>query len=298
MKSLPRYVDTIAGSLIVSFALITPGEAAVEGIPCTPEPTDMVIKYGDLINCSIDFAGDDDVFRFAGVAGETIVIQKIDATVYAPDGTRVGCNVDTFISGVCSLTQTGTHTILVSGDDAIRYTFALERVAPPSETAQPIQFGKTINDEINGIGDIDLFFFTGEAGDTVNVQTAKLGPKFASILVRIFEPDGARSACDTVNCSLSQTGIHTILVWEYFNMDTIPYALTIQCVGMCSPPSVPDVSGCVKLQGTLLANRRVDLVQTDEPTQSKKTNAKGCYKFKAAVPGKKFQVIIRGPAVP
>lgn len=116
-KKSTRYLVTVAGSLILHFSLITSGEAAVEGIACTPEPTDMVIKYGDLINCDIDVVGDNDVFRFSGAAGEVIKV-LVDGLagngypvtrVYAPDGTLVPSDG----RRNHTLSQTGTHTILV-----------------------------------------------------------------------------------------------------------------------------------------------------------------------------------------
>lgn len=50
--------------LLLCCGIPTLGEAAVEGIPCTPEPTDMIISYGDVVTCAIDVIGDTDVFRF------------------------------------------------------------------------------------------------------------------------------------------------------------------------------------------------------------------------------------------
>jgi len=61
---------------------------------------------------------------------------------------------------------------------------------------------------------------------------------------------------------------------------------------------VPDVSGCINLQGSPLANRRVILRQKGEPKQSTRTDANGCYEFESVVSGKKFKLIIKGPVVP
>ena len=61
---------------------------------------------------------------------------------------------------------------------------------------------------------------------------------------------------------------------------------------------LPDVSGCINLQGLPLANRRVILRQKGEPKQSTRTDANGCYEFESVVSGKKFKIIIKGPVVP
>jgi hypothetical protein len=97
------------------------GKAVVEGIPCTPEPTSMIINYGDLVNCRIDPVGDLDGFRFSGAAGELVRVQTAELgglgtsrfEVFAPSGTLICEGV---VGGPknCQLAQAGAHTILVS----------------------------------------------------------------------------------------------------------------------------------------------------------------------------------------
>ena len=106
--------------LTVMLCLPSLGEAVVEGIPCTPEPTSMIVNYGDLVNCQIDPVGDGDVFRFSGAAQETIRVKTAKLAmlvwfcpvfeVFGPDGTEV-CSGGSF-GRDCRLTQTGVHTIL------------------------------------------------------------------------------------------------------------------------------------------------------------------------------------------
>ncbi|GEM_PF-5794303 len=83
--------------LVLCVALPSLGEAAVDGIPCSPEPTNMTISYGDTVTCAIDVIGDTDVFRFSGSAGETVVVQASRLNgghpcveLFRPDGTRLG----------------------------------------------------------------------------------------------------------------------------------------------------------------------------------------------------------------
>ena len=57
---------------VILLCIPSVGRAAVEGRSCSPEPTDMIIKYGNLVNCKVDFVGDSDILRFAGAKGETI----------------------------------------------------------------------------------------------------------------------------------------------------------------------------------------------------------------------------------
>jgi hypothetical protein len=62
--------------LVAATLLMSPTAlAAAEGTPCNPEPTDMVIAYGDLITCSIEPTPDlADIFRFQGQQGELVSI--------------------------------------------------------------------------------------------------------------------------------------------------------------------------------------------------------------------------------
>ena len=104
--------------LTVMLCLPSLGEAVVEGIPCTPEPTSMIVNYGDLVNCQIDPVGEGDAFRFSGAAQEKIRVETTRLNVggsavfqvFGPDGTEVCRSGGSF---GCPLTRTGAHTILV-----------------------------------------------------------------------------------------------------------------------------------------------------------------------------------------
>ena len=188
--------------LTVMLCLPSLGEAVVEGIPCTPEPTNMTVNYGDLVNCQIDPVGDGDVFRFSGAAHEKIRVGTaklsiggiflVTFEVFGPDGTRV-CGGS--LGADCRLTQTGAHTILVSdsfNNETVAYSLALNCVvgpcppppspppppAPPaprtcnglSVTIQGTDNGETLNgtsgnDVIDGQGGNDVL--RGEGGNDV-----------------------------------------------------------------------------------------------------------------------------------
>jgi hypothetical protein len=58
----------------------------------------------------------------------------------------------------------------------------------------------------------------------------------------LIAPDGSKitSSFRPIQTTLEQTGLHTILVTEYHNGDTVDYALDLQCLtGKCvNPPSI------------------------------------------------------------
>lgn len=76
----------------------------------------------------------------------------------------------------CQLTLVGTYTIRVNKQldiGTIDYGLALERIVPLSAAAQPIASGQTRADEINAVGDLDAYFFSGNANDLYLVQIAR-----------------------------------------------------------------------------------------------------------------------------
>jgi hypothetical protein len=211
----------------IGHAVILPShaEALVEGVPCPPESTDMEIVFGDLVSCAIDAASDSDAFRFSGVAGENVVIQvrsqgslRPCLELFAPDSTVTTACSNAFSQRLdVALTQPGTHTILISPFSFTGgYDLALERVAPPSSTAQPIDYGATIEGEIDPSGDLDLFSFSGTAGETIAVQVTSLSSLRPCL--ELVAPDNTRIvACANafshrIDSTLTLSGTYTILV--------------------------------------------------------------------------------------
>jgi hypothetical protein len=132
--------------LVIGFLCCpTMSGAAAEGISCTPEPTDMIITYGDLITCKVESNGDSDIFRFSGISGEsiTIISSNQDGFVqpcielYNPDGTIAGqgCTWPAYTNRIdVTLIQTGSHTILLKDDENDNtgaYLIALQCLAGP-----------------------------------------------------------------------------------------------------------------------------------------------------------------------
>ena len=58
------------------------------------------------------------------------------------------------------------------------------------------------------------------------------------------------------------------------------------------------VQGCVTLKGAPLIDRKIKLTQDEEAKQTTRTDTAGCFHFDDVVPGKKFQVLIKGPLAP
>jgi hypothetical protein len=224
----------------------------------------MAVSYGDLISCAIDPVGDTDVFSFLGSPGESVSIlvsRRGGGTpcveLFDSQGKAVGQGIVCFTPLIRpQLTLNGTYTIRVSelgNDQLLDYVLSLERVSPPSSTVKPIGLAQTLNDEINPSGDVDLFFFNGQAFSTVSIVVARRGG--GTPCVTLFDPRGnivgQGTVCitTTIGAQLTLSGNYTILVTELGN-DTLDYAVNVQCLGGCPPllrpvsffPLVPDGS--------------------------------------------------------
>jgi hypothetical protein len=98
----------------------------------------MIVEYGDLVTCSIDYVGDTDIFRFSGTSGETVVIraggQVPCIELIAPDNSRISACENAFINQIdTTLDETGIHSILVTGwfTTTPSYALTLECLAGP-----------------------------------------------------------------------------------------------------------------------------------------------------------------------
>ena len=60
----------------------------------------------------------------------------------------------------------------------------------------------------------------------------------------------------------------------------------------------PNVGGCIAFNREPLANQKVNLKQLEETKQKTRTDTDGCFTFGHVVPGKKFEIIIKGPMAP
>ena len=116
-----------------------PGRAEEEGTPCSREPTDMYIWYGDLIICSIETIGDSDLYRFDGNPEVVIAVQASRQNgpgtpcieLFDPDGLPVSSKVCSIFGAEiqATLDKTGVHTILASedlNDGTVQYALGLQ----------------------------------------------------------------------------------------------------------------------------------------------------------------------------
>ena len=256
MKSNSWMPALVVGAVLMSVGI---AQAQPEGQPCNAEPTDQLIAYGDHVSpCAIEQAGDSDLFRFQGVAGEVVFIR---ATDQSGGGSIPGCRLELLRPGGTLVTSINSNatceirtTLDVSGLFIVRVseqsntsvmTFAMEidRLTSFSNTATSINpGGSIIGALIAPDGDADLFLFNGVTGDVVSLRATDQsgGGSIPFVRLELFRPDGtlATSAANNttaiIDTTIDQTGVFTLRVTEGSNTSQMTYNVEYQCLtGSC-----------------------------------------------------------------
>jgi hypothetical protein len=274
------YARSVALAFVVALLLLVvmpvSSEAAIEGLPCVGEPTDMSASYGDLITCSIQIAGDTDLFRFFGSAGEVIVVYiawqsgtlRPCIELIAPDNTAQVACVNSFTNRIdTALSQSGTYTIVVNDLTDLGtgpYALSLESLIPPSPPVDQLRYGDILQDELNPAGDIDLFSFSGAAGDTISLQGTWQSGSMRPCVELIAPDNGRLLACanafsNQIVATLIQTGTHAVLLRDGFGISPGAYTIALQCLtGSCVATGPPGLS--LILTGCTICNPGIQLV--------------------------------------
>jgi hypothetical protein len=234
-------------------------QAQPEGQPCAPEPTDQLVAYGEHVSpCAIGQAGDTDLFRFQGVAGEVVSVRVTDQS---GGGSIPGCRLEllrpvgTLVTSISNNTTCEIRTTLdVSGlfiarvselSNTSLMTFALEidRLTPFSNTASSINpGGQIIGEHIDPDGDADLFLFNGVNGDVVSLRATDQsgGGSIPFVRLELFRPDGtlatsaANNTTAVIDTTIDQTGVFALRVTEGSNTSHMTYNVEYQCItGSC-----------------------------------------------------------------
>lgn len=264
MGRLRQGVAALAAA--VALAVLPAGaRAAPEPLKsCGPEPTNVLIGYGDVVECTIDPIGDADVVRFAGRAGEVVLLSLNDmtfggcsfgacpqATLFPPAGggdpveLPAGSSLQTL-----ALPVAGTYTLVVreAGNDAVEtYRVALERLFPVSPTAVPLVFGAVATDTLDPVPDHDFLTLDAWAGAFASITLSDLtfgGCAFGACpAADVYAPDGTLfttlTTTEQKNVTFTATGTYLVHLYEQGNDAVESYSFGTECI---TPPA--GESGC------------------------------------------------------
>jgi hypothetical protein len=241
----------------VVFSLPIDVNAAAETkTPCVDEPNNMTLDIGIVTECSINPVGDQDLFRFSGVANTTVILSLVDlngnncgwygvcpvADLYAPDGSLVK-HLRSTESQTIALPASGTYLIRISDENdnqTANYRIGLERLWPASPDTKALVFERAIsNESINPAPDQDFYAFNALQDSTITLTLSDLngnncGWYGVCPTVNLYGPDqklvSSWRSQSTKDIKLSQSGTYTLHVFDESNNQEANYSLFLQCL--------------------------------------------------------------------
>jgi len=231
---------------------IATANTTISSTPLGSCPTS--INFGETLQCSIDLAGEIDIFSFTADAGDVVLVRMSRTSagldpyirLYAPDATLL-CSASSYGESVdiasCTLPNGGTYTILAGdyafdGNETGNYSLHLQRLNEPGN-AMSIAFGQTISSVILLAGELDAYTFQADAGDVVLVRMSRISAGLDPY-IRLYAPDATLlcsassygESVDIASCTLPNGGTHTILAGDYAfdGNETGDYSLFLACL--------------------------------------------------------------------
>ncbi|MBU0576935.1 fibronectin type III domain-containing protein, partial [Patescibacteria group bacterium] len=205
------------------------------------------LSYGDLVEASIDSAGDSDAYRFEGQAGDTVTIRmaEIDRalgpkfSLYGSDNTLLKTTWDHNYASIVDYTlpSSGTYTIYCEdawASNVGRYKLKLLCRNEIQANGTPISYGDLISDTLAAFADINAYRFEGQAGDVVIIRmaekTSAMEPRLS-----LYGPDNvlikstwANTYASIVDDTLPSSGTYTIYCEDEGANDEGEYQLSLQ----------------------------------------------------------------------
>ena len=257
-------------------AVVPSSHAASEATGCAPGPSVQTIGYGTVSACTIEFPALDesDEFNFAATNGEIILLVltrtggsgTVCLELANPFGqVEVGPNCTTQSTRAnWIISATGTYHVDVYefyGQQQVQYTLTLERLLPASPAAAGMTFGQARGSEINPVGDLDFYSFSGTAGQTVTVSVYRTSATGTPCL-ESTTPAGTAAAprvCSgpvaSSSFALSSSGTYSLLVYSESHNALMAYTIQVQCTSGCPAQPPLDLTRCVtppSLQASVL----------------------------------------------
>lgn len=252
------YIRVIAEAGLGGYSLNV-YESGLNGEDSEPDNTPAeatTIGYNSNVYATLEPAGDVDHYKFAGRAGEVVMIgdayscytnewDTFDSAVYGPNGALI----TTAQNEPFTLPADGLYVIAVSSDEptlAGRYYMTLLRRMgdEPDDTpatAQPIAYGDVLHRELDPENDEDTYRFNGRLGEVVYASIGGYNAPGISLMHESGLVVGYAASEDEVWADyefvLPADGVYFIEVWsqDHCSLDRGPgggpYVLTLERSG-------------------------------------------------------------------
>jgi predicted RNase H-like HicB family nuclease len=229
----------------------------------TTSPTDPdggTILPAQTLPGDLNLPSDTDMFQFTGNAGERVVITARGAVaglypviyLYPPDGGESEANTpgsSLYKRLDHQLLQSGTYTILIQDleqDTTGNYWISLAKIPGPTTSPTdpdggPILPAETRTGNMNLPSDTDMFRFTGNVGDQVEIRAIGISG-YVAPEIYLYPPGGAVFEDSATGSStdkrlihpLAHSGTYTILIQDQGLDSTGLYT-----IGLVKDPSTP-----------------------------------------------------------
>lgn len=231
-------------------------------------------NFGRIATGAILTPAEMDMFAFSGKSGDKVLVELSvtdwlwpGVSIYDPDGNAMpGCDAGGIPPTVgissCTLAKDGVHHVLVfdgrGRDDTGNYFLYLQRRNNPVNIVFTA-YGINVAGTILTPAEIDVFSFSGKAGDKVSANLSVTGSLWPGM--KIIDPDGEDvpgcsaggipPTASIPSCTLLKDGVHHILVYDSRGNDnTGDYRLFIDCLS-CPPGSIPKLQSLVLIYAVL-----------------------------------------------
>jgi hypothetical protein len=192
-KGLYRFARVIL--LFLLFTFLSPS-------PCSAQ---RPIAFGQMVNASISFLGEQDFYGFQANQGDIVLIRMSATTGLAPFIQMYGSSGSLLYAKSTSFGNPGTAEIMTSGLPSSgiytvaagdggsaagtgNYAIYVQRLNNPSSSTAMV-FGEKIDASIGTSFEVDTYTFDAVAGDRVFVRMSSMGA--VDPYIRVFDPSGS-----------------------------------------------------------------------------------------------------------
>lgn len=210
-------------------------------ITVSNSPAGGPIAYGQTLNGSISAANEKDEFSFSGITGEVITVRfvKTSGTINYVTVDLInpsGATVTSSYSGVITATLAAAGTFKLRARDYYNtntgtYAISLQRTKNPAGAAA-FTFGHTVSENnIDMPAKMAAYTFSVNANDTITVRFARTSGFIQYLNVELYNPAGAlltSSYGGSFDQNIPSAGNCTVLVTDYYRLNTGTYSLSIQ----------------------------------------------------------------------
>jgi GH24 family phage-related lysozyme (muramidase) len=228
------------------------------------------IGYGQTLQDTLTVRAEINSYTFSGSAGEVITaflaaswsnVPRLE--LYDPAGIlRKRIDAQSIRADTVHLTANGSYTLLVldsDGQQTGNYGLHLQRITIPAG-APLIGYGQTLQDTLSARADINVYTFSGTAGDVVS---AFLAGNWSTVpRLELYDPAGVlRKRVDAQSIrfdtvQLTSTGMYALLVLDSDGQQTGNYGLTLQ--RLINPAGAPAISFGETRQDTLYSRAELN----------------------------------------